>query len=137
MAFKSRCLLNRLSQLNTSLSMYALHFASEESAYNQITHGFPVDPDPLFKSNKFPIENRPGLHDQSLESVISQISNIVNSSDATVGDVTSWPPRIKEEVGSWLSDWHLVAFLCFQGLFSLVRRLDLTTLNKKHDNADS
>jgi len=91
------------------------------NADRQITHGFPVDPDPLFKSNAFPIENRPGLHDQSLESVISQISNIVNSSDATVGDVTSWPPRIKEEVGKWLSDWHLVSFLCYQGLFTLVR----------------
>jgi len=90
------------------------------NAEHQITHGFPVDPDPLFKSNTFPIENRPGLHDQSLESVISKISNIVNSSDATVGDVTSWPPRIKEEVGKWLSDWHLVSFLCYQGLFTLV-----------------
>lgn len=35
----------------------------------------------------------------------------------------TWPPRIKDEVGKWLSDWHLVAFLCFQGLFSLVGRL--------------
>jgi hypothetical protein len=53
----------------------------------------------------------------------------VNSSDATVGDVTSWPPRIKEEVGKWLSDWHLVSFLCYQGLFTLVRLSFLINLS--------
>lgn len=87
----------------------------------QITHGFPVDPSPLFQSTGFPIENRPGLHDQSLEVVVSRLASIVRASDGEVGDVGTWPPRIKEEVAKWLSDWHLVAFLCYQGLFSLVR----------------
>lgn len=89
-------------------------------ADGQITHGFPVDPSPLFRSTAFPIENRPGLHDQSLEVAVSQLASIVRDSDADVGDTGTWPPRIKEEVGKWLSDWHLVAFLCYQGLFSLV-----------------
>lgn len=79
-----------------------------------------MDPSPLFLSNSFPTENRPGLHDQSLELVVAQLSRIIRDSDASVGEVTTWPPRIKDEVGRWLSDWHLVAFLCMQGLFSLV-----------------
>lgn len=87
----------------------------------QITHGFPVDPSPLFQKTAFPTENRPGLHDQSLELVMSQLASIVRGSDAQVDDMATWPPRIRDEVASWLSDWHLVSFLCFQGLLSLVR----------------
>ncbi|OCF41793.1 nuclear protein localization protein 4 [Kwoniella heveanensis CBS 569] len=90
-----------------------------EYLFVNITHGFPVDPSPLFLSNSFPTENRPGLHDQSLELVISQLSGILRKSDAEIGDTGTWPLRIKKEVEKWLSDWHLVAFLCMQGLFSL------------------
>ena len=91
-----------------------------EYLYVNLTHGFPVDPKPLFLSHAFPVENRPGLHDQSLEKVVQQLANIVSKSDCELGDVGTWPPRIKQDVGKWLSDWHLVSFICMQGLFSLV-----------------
>lgn len=86
----------------------------------QVTHGFPVKPSPLFLSNSFPIENRPGLHDQSMELVISQLGGILRGCDGEVTDSSTWPPRTKQQVAKWLSDWHLVAFLCMQGIFSLV-----------------
>ncbi|WVQ62138.1 nuclear protein localization protein 4 [Kwoniella botswanensis] len=93
-----------------------------EYLFVNITHGFPVDPSPLFLSDSFPTENRPGLHDQSLEVVISQLSGIIKKSDAEISDTGTWPDRIKEEVKRWLSDWHLVAFLCMQGLLSLAEQ---------------
>ncbi|WWC58679.1 nuclear protein localization protein 4 [Kwoniella dejecticola CBS 10117] len=93
-----------------------------EYLFVNITHGFPVDPSPLFLSTSFPTENRPGLHDQSLEMVISQLSGLLRGSDADISDTGTWPQRIKEEVKKWLSDWHLVAFLCMQGLFSLAEQ---------------
>ena len=86
----------------------------------KITHGFPVDPNPLFRSNNFPTENRPDLHDQSMQVVIAQLSSILANAGVEVGDTETWPPRIKDDVAKWLSDWHLVSFLCIQGLFSLV-----------------
>lgn len=86
----------------------------------QITHGFPLAPSPLFLSNAFPTENRPGLHDQSMQVVITQLAAILKTSDAEIGDTGTWPGRIKKDVERWLSDWHLVTFLCMQGLFSLV-----------------
>ncbi|ODO07176.1 nuclear protein localization protein 4 [Cryptococcus wingfieldii CBS 7118] len=90
-----------------------------EYLYVNLTHGFPVSPNPLFLSNSFPTENRPGLHDQSMTVVVSQLAAILQSSDAEIGDTGTWPARIKVDVAKWLSDWHLVAFLCMQGLFSL------------------
>jgi nuclear protein localization family protein 4 len=86
----------------------------------QITYGFPVEPSPLFLTNNFPVENRPGLHDQSMEGVIARLSSVLSGSDLEVSDPSTWPPRIKTDVGKWLSDWHLVTYLCNQGLFSSV-----------------
>jgi len=53
--------------------------------------------------------------------VIAQLSSILSDGAGEMGDVGTWPPRVKEAVIKWLSDWHLVTFLCNQGLFSLVR----------------
>ncbi|WWC86305.1 nuclear protein localization protein 4 [Kwoniella dendrophila CBS 6074] len=103
-----------------------------EYLFVNITHGFPVDPSPLFLSNSFPTENRPGLHDQSLELVISQLSAIIRKSDAEINDTGTWPQRIKDEVKKWLSDWHLVAFLCMQGLFSLAEQKILARAATMH-----
>ncbi|KIR37157.1 nuclear protein localization protein 4 [Cryptococcus deuterogattii MMRL2647] len=90
-----------------------------EYLYVNITHGFPLAPSPLFLSNAFPTENRPGLHDQSMQVVITQLAALLKNSDAEIGDTGTWPGRIKKDVERWLSDWHLVTFLCMQGLFSL------------------
>ena len=60
------------------------------------------------------------MHDQSLEVVTRQLRSVLSSSDLEIGDVGTWSPRVKDEVVQWLSDWHLVTFLCMQGLFSLV-----------------
>lgn len=89
-------------------------------ADGQITHGFPNEPNPLFLSNSFPAENRPGLHDQSLELVLRQLGSILGGKGVEMNDTSTWTEGIKMEVIKWLSDWHLVAFLCMQGLFSLV-----------------
>ncbi|KAI6031945.1 NPL4 family-domain-containing protein [Pisolithus microcarpus] len=58
-----------------------------------VTHGFPQNPSPLFRSTNFAIENRPGLEDQHVESLLGrELSNRV-------------------ELAKWLSDWHLIVFL--------------------------
>lgn len=58
------------------------------------TNGFPNVPSPRFLSTRFPTENRPGLHDQSLERALSAIANLEG-----------------EKLVGTLSDWHLVCFL--------------------------
>lgn len=55
-----------------------------------------------------------------MQVVITQLAAILKNSDAEIGDTGTWPGRIKKDVERWLSDWHLVTFLCMQGLFSLV-----------------
>ncbi|KAJ7139750.1 NPL4 family-domain-containing protein [Mycena epipterygia] len=83
-----------------------------------VTHGFPQNPSPLFLSSKFAIENRPGLEDQRVESAISALAsldapNIVDSRIAKPGEAHK-----RRELATWLSDWHLVAFLDTTQLFS-------------------
>ncbi|KAJ7275414.1 NPL4 family-domain-containing protein [Mycena haematopus] len=83
-----------------------------------VTHGFPQNPSPLFQSSRFAIENRPGLEDQRVESVISTLAqldapNIPDSRHAVPGDAHK-----RRELAAWLSDWHLVAFLDTTQLFS-------------------
>jgi len=55
-----------------------------------------------------------------MEIIIAQLSSLLSDAAGEVSDPKTWPPRIKSEVVKWLSDWHLVTFLCMQGLFSLV-----------------
>ncbi|KAF7339992.1 hypothetical protein MVEN_01916900 [Mycena venus] len=83
-----------------------------------VTHGFPQNPSPLFQSARFAIENRPGLEDQRVESVISTLArldapNIVDSRIAKPGEAHK-----RTALAAWLSDWHLVAFLDTTQLFS-------------------
>lgn len=72
----------------------------------------------MFLTSSFPVENRHGISDQSLEIVIRELLKILKSSDLDVADTGTWPVRIKDEVERWLSDWHLVTFLCMHGSFS-------------------
>jgi nuclear protein localization family protein 4 len=56
------------------------------------------------------------------------VSKLVSSPSIEISDTATWPLQVKMEVARWLSDWHLVAFLCMQGLFSLVSLFELTPL---------
>lgn len=62
----------------------------------------------MFLSSTFPIENRPGLHNQDMSIVVSQLSTLLKSGS------------VHESIQRWLSDWHLVWFLCQEGGFSQV-----------------
>lgn len=53
------------------------------------------------------IENRPGLEDQSIETVLKEL-NRLHAPDIMPG---SGPSRQRSELANFLSDWHLVAFL--------------------------
>lgn len=66
------------------------------------THGFPTDPHPRFLSNAFPVENRPGLEDQTLDKVLRGVRE----------------HREQDSLVKWLSDWHLLAFLGETGTLS-------------------
>jgi nuclear protein localization family protein 4 len=82
-----------------------------------VTHGFPQAPAPVFRSVNFPIENRQGMEDASIEKAMSQLAQInapdVHDSRQSVGDTDR---RIA--LANWISDWHLIAFLGSSGLFS-------------------
>ncbi|TBU39546.1 polyubiquitin-tagged protein recognition complex Npl4 component [Dichomitus squalens] len=81
-----------------------------------VSHGFPQNPSPLFRSTQYKIENRPGLEDQSIESVLHRLAEI----DAyDVHESSQGGDRQKRKtLARFLSDWHLVAFLGTTGLVS-------------------
>ena len=86
-----------------------------------VTHGFPQNPEPMFQSIQFPIENRPGLEDQTVEGLLGALSrldapNVLPSVQAPIGE----SPK-RQELAKFLSDWHLVAFLETTQLMSVVR----------------
>jgi len=92
-----------------------------------VTHGFPQNPNPLISSTQFKIENRPGLEDQTLDNVMSQLRglgapDIQDSRSAKPGEAHK---RI--ELAKWLSDWHLIVFL---GTTQLVSDEDLKLIMK-------
>lgn len=80
-----------------------------------MSHGFPKNKAPLFRSTKFHIENRPGLEDQSTEGVIKELAKL-NTPEILPGSGGDQPK--KRALAEWLSDWHLVAFLATTQLFS-------------------
>ncbi|KII93717.1 hypothetical protein PLICRDRAFT_152716 [Plicaturopsis crispa FD-325 SS-3] len=69
-----------------------------------VTHGFPQEPSPMFRSTKFNIENRPGLEDQRMESVLADLHRL--GAPEAVHDLQK-----RAELAKWLSDLHLIAFL--------------------------
>ncbi|KAH9178915.1 polyubiquitin-tagged protein recognition complex Npl4 component [Lactarius sanguifluus] len=81
-----------------------------------VTHGFPQNPSPAFRSHQFAIENRPGLEDQSIEQVMRSL-NELGAPDVQVSRQDANTHR-RLELAKWLSDWHLVAFLGNSGLLS-------------------
>jgi nuclear protein localization family protein 4 len=83
-----------------------------------VTHGFPQNPSPLFRSAAFNIENRPGLEDQRVEDVMKALARLdaPNIYDTRHGKDNN--PQKRAELAKWLSDWHLIAFLGTTQLFS-------------------
>lgn len=77
-----------------------------------MTHGFPQNPSPLYRSAQFAIENRPGLEDQTIERVFSELVRL--------GATTPEGPSRRLEFAKWLSDFHLMIFLQSTGLISPV-----------------
>ena len=80
-----------------------------------MSHGFPKNSAPLFRSTKFHIENRPGLEDQSIEGVIKELAKL-NTTDITPGNGGDHSKR--RALAEWISDWHLIAFLATTQLLS-------------------
>ena len=80
-----------------------------------MSHGFPKDEAPLFRSTKFRIENRPGLEDQSIEGVIKELARL-NAPEVAPGSGGDHSKR--RALAVWISDWHLIAFLETTQLFS-------------------
>jgi len=80
-----------------------------------VSHGFPKNRAPLFRSTKFRIENRPGLEDQSTEGVIKELAKL-NTPEILPGN--GGDDSKKRALAEWLSDWHLIAFLATTQLFS-------------------
>ncbi|TDL28765.1 polyubiquitin-tagged protein recognition complex, Npl4 component [Rickenella mellea] len=80
-----------------------------------VTHGFPQNPQPLFSSNQFTIENRSGLEDQDIQAVLKSLQQLraPNISPGSTGQ-----DALRRELATYLSDWHLVAFLGTTQLFS-------------------
>ncbi|GAA5892590.1 nuclear protein localization protein 4 [Sporobolomyces salmoneus] len=101
-----------------------------------VSHGFPVSPNPLFTSpTPFVPENRPGLSDQTLSSVSSTFMSIyrsLSSPDLVSGQLNleGLPEEEKTKglealvsdegvmkLKNWFSDWHLLRFLADCGMF--------------------
>ncbi|KAI0639037.1 polyubiquitin-tagged protein recognition complex Npl4 component [Trametes polyzona] len=88
-----------------------------------VSHGFPQNPAPVFRSIKYKIENRPGLEDQSIEDVLRQLAeleayNVTESGQG--GDAHK-----RQALARFISDWHLIAFL---GTTGLINEHDLRVL---------
>ena len=71
-----------------------------------------------------------------MQVVIAQLAGIVTTSDAQIGDMYTWPPRVKDEVAKWLSDFHLVSYLCMQGILSLVSGFQFRKLHHAHHSQE-
>ncbi|TIB95209.1 NPL4-domain-containing protein [Wallemia mellicola] len=89
-----------------------------------VTHGFPNQSNPTFKRNNFPIENRQGYQDQSVNKMVGLFLPVVsdskglgfdNSEDLDLGATSI---EKKETLYDTLNDWHLCAFLEPSGMFS-------------------
>ncbi|KIJ45252.1 hypothetical protein M422DRAFT_30109 [Sphaerobolus stellatus SS14] len=82
-----------------------------------VTHGFPKNPAPLFRSTAFQIENRQGLETQDVQVVLRQL-NSLKASEVVPSTQGRSDASTRIKLAEWLSDWHLVSFLGTVGLFS-------------------
>lgn len=107
------------------------------------THGFPNAPNPTFLSSAFPIENRPGLHDQDLTVALTSIGKIVGQKElfpigdgveSTKGKSRADDDQVREKLVGILSDWHLLAFLDTSGFLDQDDMAALCKLATAHDS---
>ncbi|BGP15193.1 nuclear protein localization protein 4 [Rhodosporidiobolus nylandii] len=93
-----------------------------------VTHGFPLQPNPLFTSlSPFTVENRTGLQDQTLSSVASSLMSVARDipSELLAGSLGQSDEEVEVlmsnegvlKVARWMSDWHLLRFLAECGMF--------------------
>ncbi|KIS72305.1 putative nuclear protein localization factor and ER translocation component [Mycosarcoma maydis] len=110
------------------------------------THGFPNAPNPTFLSSKFPIENRPGLHDQDLTVALTNIGKIVGQKElfpigdgieSTKGKSRADDDQVRDKLVGVLSDWHLLAFLDTSGFLDQDDMAALCRLATTHDSGAS
>lgn len=87
-----------------------------------LSHGFPTAPSPAFLSTSFSIENRPGIEEQDVSSIIADLGRL-KAGEVTLGQGGT---RTKELL-KYLSDWHLLAYL---GAVGLLGQDDLKVLAK-------
>ncbi|KIK71420.1 hypothetical protein GYMLUDRAFT_186161 [Collybiopsis luxurians FD-317 M1] len=82
-----------------------------------VTNGFPQNPVPVFQSTQSLIENRPGLEDQTVERVLSQLASL--GAPDVIDSRHRAPGQAQKvfELAKALSDWHLIAFLDTTQLF--------------------
>jgi len=84
-----------------------------------VTHGFPQNPSPVLRSHRFPIENRPGLEEQSIEQVMRSLNELgAPDIQPTNRHGSRADAHGRLELAKWLSDWHLLDFLGTCGLLS-------------------
>ncbi|QRV74022.1 nuclear protein localization protein 4 [Ceratobasidium sp. AG-Ba] len=73
-----------------------------------VTHGFPITPSPVFRNNKFAVENRPLLEPQEFSTIAQDLYKL----GAT--DLTNATSVLK--VMDYLSNFHLLLFLPTTGI---------------------
>ncbi|CAD6957303.1 unnamed protein product [Tilletia laevis] len=107
-----------------------------------VTHGFPNKPSPLFLSSEFPIENRPGLHDQSTDRALAIISKALQGAELHPlgaadakgkGKADDGTAEVRMRLVKALSDWHLFAFLSTCGLLEQTDMDVLAKVVTSHD----
>ncbi|KZW02624.1 polyubiquitin-tagged protein recognition complex, Npl4 component [Exidia glandulosa HHB12029] len=82
-----------------------------------LTHGFPKEPSPIFRSVKFPIENRASLQMQTPDKLFSSLRE-AHAPDVTDSKQGLTPDHRQQRatLARLLSDWHLLAFLDGMGI---------------------
>ncbi|KAJ9114021.1 hypothetical protein QFC22_005841 [Naganishia vaughanmartiniae] len=97
-----------------------------------LTHGFPNDPNPLFQNIAFPIENRTGIENQSIEKAIDLLAPVMGS--AAAGGMLDEAEKAKAE--AVLSDWHLLYFFAQCGMFDEAQTKLIARVAVAHETGD-
>lgn len=86
----------------------------------------------MFRSTAFRIENRPGLEDQTIDSVLSALNSLGAADIPDSKNMVPGQAHKTLELANFLSDWHLIAFLDTTQLFSPVWSVSFVTLCYSH-----